>query len=550
MAKNITEVRLLAVPLENDYLHTLYFASKSDQETYFKGKTIDMMENCTYQRKDSFIRYNKQMDDILQCNYVMYKNPAYSDKWFYAFVTRMEYRDEGRTDIYIETDVIQTWLKDYTVKPSFVEREHCEDDTAGLHTVPEGLESGDYVIYKRNIYDDLINSGENCGIVVGATVDITSDGLEDVSGGQYCGVYSGIKYYYYADPSSLNTAINKIRKNKDVTDDCIVCIFMAPYCFLKDMLSGNAIATSKYAMHLKWKGEITKPSKFGNFTPNNKKLFTYPYSYINMSNGSGANAIYKYEMFNNLGNTDLPSDYSKNDCQFDIAFALTPGCSIRLEPMYYGYNDGNKTNNNTDNPDEGLNLGKFPVCNWTSDHYTNWLTQNGVNVGVSVAGGVLSVAGGIASMVATGGASAGISTGMVMGGLSAIAGVNSVIGTIGEVVSHDKVPPQAQGNTNNGDVIYSGSMLTYTAYQMGVKEEYARIIDNFFDMFGYKTNRVKTPAKNHRKNYWYTKTIDCNIDGAIPMDDLRKIKDCYNRGITFWKTPANIGNYSVDNSIV
>ena len=79
------------------------------------------------------------------------------------------------------------------------------------------------------------------------------------------------------------------------------------------------------------------------------------------------------------------------------------------------------------------------------------------------------------------------------------------------------------------------------------KEQYAKIIDNYFDMFGYKVNRVKKPSAGHRENYWYTKTIDVNIDGAIPQKDLQKIKDCYNNGITFWYTPANIGNYSVSN---
>ena len=69
-------------------------------------------------------------------------------------------------------------------------------------------------------------------------------------------------------------------------------------------------------------------------------------------------------------------------------------------------------------------------------------------------------------------------------------------------------------------------------------------------MFGYKVNRVKIPSILHRKNYWYTKTIDVNIDGAVPTNDLNKIKECYNKGITFWSNPANIGNYDVSNEII
>jgi hypothetical protein len=84
---------------------------------------------------------------------------------------------------------------------------------------------------------------------------------------------------------------------------------------------------------------------------------------------------------------------------------------------------------------------------------------------------------------------------------------------------------------------------------MSIKEEYARQIDGYFDMFGYKVNRVGLPKFGHRLNYWHTQTKAINIDGSIPMEDLQKIKLCYDTGITFWINPANIGDYSVSNEI-
>jgi hypothetical protein len=85
---------------------------------------------------------------------------------------------------------------------------------------------------------------------------------------------------------------------------------------------------------------------------------------------------------------------------------------------------------------------------------------------------------------------------------------------------------------------------------MSIKQEYAKIIDKYFDMFGYKVNMVKTPNKAHRSRWWYTKTIDVNIDGAIPNDDMQMIKNAYNNGITYWRNPSNFMNYSVSNGIV
>ena len=35
------------------------------------------------------------------------------------------------------------------MKPSFIEREHVSDDTIGIHTVPEGLETGPYTVDAR-----------------------------------------------------------------------------------------------------------------------------------------------------------------------------------------------------------------------------------------------------------------------------------------------------------------------------------------------------------------------------------------------------------------
>ena len=203
--------------------------------------------------------------------------------------------------------------------------------------------------------------------------------------------------------------------------------------------------------------------------------------------------------------------------------------SVRLVPRNY--------NGIAENYEEGLNLGKLPICAWSNDVYTNWLTQNAVNVGVSVASSLLQVGAGVALMATGAGAMAG--AGSITSGLLGVAG------SVGSVYQHSLQPPQAEGNINNGDVNFSSKNLTFTAYQMTVKREYAIMIDSFFDMFGYKTARWKVPNKKHRAKYWYTKTIDVNIDGAIPANDMREIKNCYNNGVTFWVNPSEIGNYSI-----
>lgn len=534
MANTITEVRLLAVPLENDYMHTLHFADKSAQTNYFIGRTKKNRSDFSYQRKDKIIRYPEHIDSLLGCNYVMYKNSAYSSKWFYAFITKMEYINDECTHIYIETDVIQTWLFDYHVKPSFIEREHVDNDKVGLHTVPERLETGDYICnmhtkagYASN--DDLV-------IVVGATKNPDGD---NVSGRLYNNIYSGVNYYTFRNNTEGAQQLEEWMAGyaEDGAVDAITCMFLAPekLTVLKSdhTTTGTNTIDTQYInledeLEINTKIDITNETLNG-YTPRNKKLLTFPYRYLLTSNNSGAGVVYNYEYF-----TDLTEAQNIIEPRFKIEGALTAGCSIRIIPINYKYI--------ARNDEEGLNMGKFPCLNWTSDVYTNWLTQNGVNIALSAIGSVGTIVAGVGLMATGAGALAGAGT--------IASGVMGVANTIGEVYQHSLQPPQAEGNLNSGDVITASGNNDFHFYDMTIKKEYARIIDGYFNMYGYKVNRVGVPSHSHRENYWYTKTIDVNIDGDIPNEDLQIIKNCYNKGITFWNNPANIGNFSVSNNII
>lgn len=515
MSNRITTVRLLAVPLENDYLHTLYFDSKEAQTNYFMSRPNKKYDDFSYQRKDHVIRFPVHIDDLIGYNYVMYKNSAYSNKWFYAFIVKMEYVNDANTNITIETDVMQTWMFDYTVKPSFIEREHVNDDTIGKHTIPEQLETGGYICNEHTRDENL----DELYIVIGVTSK--PDGTR-VGGFNYNGVYSGV--FYYACPALKANLVTEFLEEYDEGKiDAIQCVFLAPKFLVSndnfDGVQGVANSTGARSYSIL----VGKQETLNGYTPRNKKLLTNPYNVLYVSNNNGGSASYSYEYFN------------ENVIEFTVKGAVTPSCSIRLTPLKY------KGCENND--EESLNLGKFPICNWTSDIYTNWLTQNSLNIATSVVSGATQiVVGGAMAMGA--GPFAGIA-----GGGTIASGVHTIAGTMGEIKAHSVQPPQANGNINSGDVITSSGRNCFHFYKMTIKEEYAKIIDGYFDMFGYKVNRVGTPLKDHRLTYWYTKTIDVNIDGNIPMEDLQKIKQAYNSGITFWKNAMSIGLYQADNPI-
>ena len=95
-------------------------------------------------RKDNKIRVQEEIDNLWNCNYVMYQNDSISNKRFYCFINKIEYVNENTTDLYIETDVFQTWLFDITINKSFVVREHVKNDTIGNNLVDESLDTGEY----------------------------------------------------------------------------------------------------------------------------------------------------------------------------------------------------------------------------------------------------------------------------------------------------------------------------------------------------------------------------------------------------------------------
>ena len=546
---NISKVYLLDVPLENDYKNTLYFTNKANQQAYFQSRIQKSYTDFSYQRKDFKIRVPDHIDSLYGCNYVMYQNSYYSNKWFYAFITKMEYIDDGRTDVYIETDVIQTWYFDYTVKASFVEREHTNDDEIGKNTTPEGLEIGEYVCNKHSQYEyggSTQYGTLNYNIVVGTTVTLDGDDTEDVKGMLYDGIYSGVKYLVYGTSNEeinlLNSFLNRMAQKGKA--DAITCIFLAPeqIAILRNdhILAGSNTVRTHYLNH----GEASTINKnialstntLDGYIPRNHKLLTNPFRYLLVSNNNGADVVYNYEDFY-TGSGD--NKVIIQNPAFEINACITPGCSVRMHPNDY--------KGIANNHSEGINLGKYPIVNWASDVFTNWLTQNGVNIGLEVVGGIAStVAGGVSLAAApvSFGASAPIGASMMVGG------VNHITNAMAEVHKQSFAPPQSKGNLNCGDVVSAQGTNDFHFYDMSIKRQFAEMIDGFFDMFGYKTNKVKVPNKAHRSRWWYTKTIDVNIDGGVPNEDMQIIKNAYNNGITFWRNASEIQNYSLSNDIV
>ena len=76
------------------------------------------------------------------------------------------------------------------------------------------------------------------------------------------------------------------------------------------------------------------------------------------------------------------------------------------------------------------------------------------------------------------------------------------------------------------------------------------MIDDYFTMYGYATNRCKIPNYSARPHWNYLKTRNVNLTGSVPANAMKHLCQIYDNGITFWKNPSEVGDYNLDNSPV
>lgn len=536
------DIYLCKTPLENDYKNQLTFSNATSQFNYFNSKVFKTFDNYIYIKHDNIIKVGLNIDEIINCNYLFYRNEGFSNKWYYCFITNMTYVNENCTSITFETDVWQTYQFDITYKVCFVEREHVNDDTVGLHTIPENLETGEYIIKNEVDNTDL----QDVCPVVASTVDPDNNNVYAT----YCGnrleslgyyIFKGGILIDFYDPGDQANAIQNYLNNmaSNSKSSSIVSIFMAPKKLVGWTTQSGTWQSGSLIGGYEWRSALdvfvhdttpmyidydkpivfsdlqtTRPTTFGNYTPKNNKLFVFPFSYMNLTNNNGGNGIYRYE------------DFSTNKPTFEISGIITPSCSIHATPL--NYKSLAKAYNN------GISGAKYPICSWNNDIYTNWLTQQAVNIGIDTVKNVgAMVVGGFTGNV-----------GGIIGGLGGIAN------TLSQVYQHSLIPPQAEGNVNGGDVGSANKKLTFTLQNIQVREEMARSIDQYFSAYGYKVNSYKIPNITGRANWNFIKTIDCNFEGDIPQQYLQIIRNIFNNGITLWHNANTMYDYSQNNNIV
>ena len=553
-----TSVYLIKCPLEMDNNHQINFSSRTTQYNYFSSLPKIELENFSYQRKDGVIRVDMHIDDLYEYNYVMYQNENYTDKWFYAFITGMEYVNDRCTYISISTDTYQTWQFDLTFRKCFVEREHVNDDTIGVNTVPENFELGEYICNYRDErkYAELGSNSHKLMLAFQVTKrdlgngNVIPENIKQVYGGlpQGCFIF-GIPL----DDDHIGV-LNTVVGTFDSLGygESIVSIFVCAEDlnpWIQKRGQGIFDTNDFYVPSESWSAwgsgsptTITQPVSFENYTPVNNKLYTSPYNYFHISNHLGSDVSFAYEDFNGAP-------------KFNLTGVLSQGCCAKFIPMNSKKASISYEQNNFD---EGIVGGKLPVISWVSDYYLNWQAVNAKNIEVQTAlstidfgtGVISSMMGGIMGVYGkVNRETAGyLNASESSSGLTGYA--SNIANTMQQVRQAKMTPPQVKGDTTSGDLAFSMNRYSFEWFCMSIKAEYAKKIDDYWTAYGYKVNSYKIPNITGRQNWNYVKCIDVNILADIPQTDLEEIKGMFNRGITIWHNPSTFLDYSQDNNIL
>ena len=573
-----TTLRMLSgVPLDRSYEHTVYWESKTAQEYGFFSKVKKSYSNLSYQRvSKGRIRIQENIGELYSCNYMMFKNPSFGDKWFYAFVDNMEYVNDQTTDVFYTVDQLQSWWGSWTPDACWIERQTPGADVVGENLQPEPVALGNYV----HKHPTRLSPGDDWRLVVVNTGKQATAGITVADPI----VQSGVVQYaeaIVADPSNRES-LTAIKTRLDALSifnnpDAVVSMYLAPKGLIPETFqqldtsakSGAVKVADVFAQDVD--GNAVAPT-LGSYTPRNKKLLTYPYTKLVLTNNQGSRKEYAYEFFNMNKTTGTR-----------IGFQYTAAGLVNLEcvvaPVNYKVIRGttNYPNPNVGvndaNWEEGLPVGEFPKCSWATSDLGAKITQGLIGVAtVAVATGTTNADQAVGKRIQepTEGKRVAPGRGPRGGGKrlqQAGAGgarwnqqYENYLNPTQEAILGGSLAKTLDSVaaipfTTDVNAVNVGANLAYAAGRFGVvvtqefiTSEYAARIDKFFDRYGYALNMLAVPQMNIRPHWTYVKTAGARIEGNLPQDATKEIEAIFDNGITFWKSINEVGNYALDNT--
>lgn len=581
-----TNVRFMSnVPFTNDYKDVRYFDNISQQLEYFSNRTtVHSMTQCSFQRNDkiNYIKANASINKLYFTNYVSFQNPEFSNKTFYAFVTKLEYVNNNLTNVYFELDVFQTWKFDVSFKQSFVEREHTRMFDANgnplVNTLDEGLAYGsDYVTVSDQVIMPSI--WQYLVIITNKQIAVRDDNINSpiARTKRYVGSPTALFYYilpYRRDTQGVPSFDGVQLVNLDLLtaliseDTNIVNTIQGMYftdyigILFNETNPNNIPLTDSVRPRLERvkvitddKGEFrllyvksTDTFEEKRIFPSGKvydsytrssegKLFMYPYTLTEIDDFKGNRLTLKNEFINSseLNIRVKGSIGDSNKISYEVLRYLNTGDS---QASYQNSIIDNSPNTVPIVTDYGAAMmqGSRNSLQTRKDNAQKEAFSNiysGVATGVSQWYNPL---GAVASGTDT----------IQKGATKFYSEVANINAKLQDAVN---VPPSVSNMGGNSSFENGNGFQGIRIIKKEITQENRNRLENFFNMFGYKVSQTKVPNLHTRRHWNYVKTLGVTITSRINNEDLQEFKNIFDNGVTLWHND-DIGDYSKVNEVI
>lgn len=552
------------IGLYNDYEHQVDFKDLQTQNSFWNARVQQSFDECKINfLNDNLIRINGNYNAIRNASYCCADILINGNlKRYYYFITNIRvgatYNPEELEqliELTLEEDVFQTYMFDYEIKESFVEREHQDrllpDKKRIFSMTHENVD-----ISTNNIIDGYSyckKSNSTLDSIFYVVLQYVESPFKPQASGTFSSLTTAIIPIYR---SALNNSPIKMRvANDDTTtfvafnyeyimkyaldDQNVYSVQIVSDIGLSQFWDGvylripedkALLTTVKFDGNEEWCGIIvprnTIPSNF-NFSND----ITAPKNIFMVDElpklGEPTNPKYESKLFSDQFYTAQLS-YSLISKNFDIR-------NLKSLDVYHDttYNgniveflcpDSKSFDPNTSNFSEGFSVTNQNEIPQESNDYKNYMLNNkssmraaAINAGVDIGKSL------IYAFIP------GVGAGLAANTITSV--YKQALSNQGNLADLARKPSQATA---------VGSVFVYNWQRNLIRPQWTfykcqnyNEIFSFLTRLGYSYNNYKTPNLKSRYYYNFIKMI-ANLKGNLNVNILNQLKQIYNNGVTIW----------------
>ena len=577
-------------PLDISYQHQIDFKSPSEQLAFWGSLVKYSLSDYTYIRRERrSIKVNKSFDELEGINYLTYQaHTGSGTKRYYCFVTDKAYVNDETTTIFFEIDVFQTYMFDYSFKPTYISQAHVDrwnaDHTPKYSITEEGLDYGsEYVTesaFKMKGADIdygfyLIAMDQKKASATDYGHDTTIEGnpvpyvlhlIPRIKDEKICGVKINESIIPISSFHEFQECMRKGEVGVEVRQ-----ITYLPYLPLKHYMREatsaekgeigvDCVLECGFALYQSWFGLSVNVTTIL-ISHVDKTCYASDFAEMNVFTGleeklpsdtmwndikTNPRTIerdrrfeskllchpYRYNIFTDWTSSPIliKNEYLSGDkikVKGNMGFGFNSPRRFWIEG-YRGDPEGREASISQSLPLEQ------PII---TDAYYQYMLQNRNQISANVTNAKVSAITGVATGAVQGLASGGIG-GMIGGAL--FPGIDSAVNIQNMIRSENakqadiKNMPDTISNANDCTLALADDSSYLTIYRKKIACEYEEQIAQYWHMYGYKVNKLEVPNLRSRVRYNYIKTIGANIEGAIESNYLAQLKAIFDNGVTIW----------------